>query len=105
MPPELTAAHSNGRCSLHRTRTVIAEPNSRCSRAVRIAQRRSTNLLLPLHAIHHRAGVRPHWLDLAATLFVGGLSCAWILRRYLTAAPLPLHAPELAKGLDYEASV
>ena len=60
MPPELTAAHSNGRCSLHRTRTVIAEPNSRCSRAVRIAQRRSTNLLLSLHAIHHRAGVRPH---------------------------------------------
>jgi hypothetical protein len=55
--------------------------------------------------VHDPRGVRPHWLDVAALLFVGGLSCAWILRRYLTAPPLPLHAPELAKGLDYEASV
>ncbi len=55
--------------------------------------------------VHDRAGVRPHWLDLAAVLFVGGASCAWILRRYLTAPPLPLHAPELAEGLNYEASV
>jgi hypothetical protein len=59
-------------------------------------------LILP---VHDPVGFRPHWLDLAAILFVGGLSCAWILRRYLTAPPLPLHAPELAEGLNYEASV
>ena len=41
----------------------------------------------------------------ARALFVGGLSCAWIVRRYATAAPLPLHVPELAEGLDYEAAV
>jgi hypothetical protein len=50
------------------------------------------------------AGVRPHWLDLAAILFVGGLSSAWIVQRYLAAAPLPKYAPELAGGLNYEAS-
>jgi hypothetical protein len=59
-------------------------------------------LILP---VHDRAGVRPHWLDLAAILFVGGASSAWILRRYVTAPPLPLHAPDLAEGLTYEASV
>jgi len=59
-------------------------------------------LVLP---VHDPSGVRPHWLDLAAILFVGGLSSAWILRRYLTAPPLPLHVPELAEGLNYEASV
>lgn len=52
-----------------------------------------------------RAGVRPHWLDLAAILFAGGTSCAWIVRRYFSAPPLPLHDPELAAGLDYEAAV
>jgi hypothetical protein len=59
-------------------------------------------LILP---VHDRAGVRLHWLDLAAILFVGGLSCAEILRRYRTAPPLPLNAPDLAEGLTYEASV
>jgi hypothetical protein len=53
---------------------------------------------------HDTAGVRPHWLDLGAVLFIGGLSCAWIVHRYFTAAPIPLHAPELAEGLDYEAA-
>jgi hypothetical protein len=61
-----------------------------------------TWLILP---VHDRAGVRPHWLDLAAMMFVGGASSAWILRRYVTAPPLPLHAPDLAEGLTYEASV
>jgi hypothetical protein len=51
------------------------------------------------------SGARPHWLDLAAVLFVGGLSCAWVVRRFGTAAPLPLHVPELAPGLKYEAAV
>ncbi len=55
--------------------------------------------------VHDQAGARPHWLDLGAVLFVGGLSCAWIVRRYGTAAPLPLHVPELPEGLDYEAAV
>jgi hypothetical protein len=55
--------------------------------------------------VHDQAGARPHWLDLGAALFVGGLSCAWIVRRYRTAAPLPLHVPELAEGLGYEAAV
>src|SRR6185437_14085546 len=32
---------------------------------------------------HDRAGVAPHWLDLGAILFAGGLSCAWIARSYL----------------------
>jgi hypothetical protein len=51
------------------------------------------------------SGARPHWLDLGAVLFVGGLSAAWVARRYRTAAPLPLYAPDLAEGLDYEASL
>jgi hypothetical protein len=51
------------------------------------------------------ASARPHWLDLGGLLFVGGLSCAWIVRRYFSAPPLPLHDPELAEGLDYEAAV
>jgi hypothetical protein len=55
--------------------------------------------------VHDRAGIRPHWLDLGAVLFVGGLSCAWVVRRYQNASPLPLHVPELTDGLDYEAAV
>jgi hypothetical protein len=58
--------------------------------------------VLPLH---DAAGLRPQGSDLGAVLFVGGLSCAWIVRRYVTAAPLPLNAPELAEGLEYEAAV
>jgi hypothetical protein len=52
-----------------------------------------------------RSGIRPHWLDLGAILFVGGLSCAWIVRRYTSAAPMPLHVPDLAQGIHYEAAV
>jgi hypothetical protein len=59
-------------------------------------------LIMP---VHDGAGVRPHWLDAGAILFVGGLSCAWIVRRYFSAAPLPLHVPELAEGINYEAAV
>jgi hypothetical protein len=55
--------------------------------------------------VHDASGVHPHWLDVGAVLFVGGLACAWIARRYSTAAPLPRHVPELAEGLDYEAAV
>ncbi len=55
--------------------------------------------------VHDQAGARPHWIDLGAALLVGGLSGAWIVRRYGTAAPLPLHVPELAEGLGYEAAV
>ena len=50
-------------------------------------------------------GVHPHWLDLGAILFFGGVSCAWISRRYFTAPPLPLHVPELAQGVHYEAAL
>lgn len=59
-------------------------------------------LVLP---VYERAGARPSWLDLGAILFVGGLSGAWIARRYLDAPPIPLHDPELAEGLGYEAAV
>jgi hypothetical protein len=59
-------------------------------------------LVLP---VHDRAGLRPHWTDLGAAMLFGGASCAWIVRRYLSAAPLPLHDPGLAEGLDYEAAV
>ena len=59
-------------------------------------------LILP---VYDSAGFRPHWLDAGAVMFVGGLSCAWIVRRYVTAARLPRHAQELAEGLDYEAAV
>jgi hypothetical protein len=59
MPPDLTAAHSDCRCRLHRARAIGAEPNGQC-RAVRISRRRSTNLSLSMRAIHHRASVRPH---------------------------------------------
>ena len=55
--------------------------------------------------VHDESGARPHWLDLGAVLFVGGLSCAWVVRRYGSAAPLPLHVPELADGLKYEAAL
>lgn len=54
---------------------------------------------------HDAAGVRPHWLDLGALLFMGGLSSAWILRSYLRVPPLPGHVPGLAEGLGYEAAV
>ena len=54
-------------------------------------------LVLP---VCDRAGVRPHWLDLAALLFVGGLSCAWIVRATRRARRCPLHDPELADGLE-----
>ena len=50
-------------------------------------------------------GVRPAFADLGALLFVGGLSCLWGVVAHRRAAPLPRHAPELAKGLDYEAAV
>jgi hypothetical protein len=59
-------------------------------------------LVLP---VYDSAGVRPSWLDLGAVFFVGGLSCAGITRRYFSAPPLPLHDPELAEGLGYEAAV
>lgn len=59
-------------------------------------------MVLPVHDTH---GVRPHWLDLGAALFVGGLSCAWIARSYFRVPPLPEHVPELAHGLEYEAAV
>jgi hypothetical protein len=58
-------------------------------------------LILPLHDTQ---GVRPHWTDLGAVLFVGGLSCAWVLRCYFGGAPVPLHDPQLQEGLDYEAA-
>jgi hypothetical protein len=60
MPPELTAAHSDGRCRLHRTRAIGAEPNGRYGRAPRTSRRRSEDPSLSMHAIHHRASVRPH---------------------------------------------
>ena len=60
MPPDLTVAHSDGRCRLHRTRRIGAEPNGQCSRAVRTSRRRSENPSLSMHAIHHRASVRPY---------------------------------------------
>ena len=50
------------------------------------------------------SGARPHWLDLAALLFVAGLSSAWIVSQYFRVAPLPAHDPDLAAGLHYEAS-
>ncbi|HEY1692507.1 MAG TPA: hypothetical protein VGG39_10110 [Polyangiaceae bacterium] len=50
-------------------------------------------------------GARPHWVDLGAVLFVGGVASTWIARRYLAAPSLPVHDPELAEGLDYEAAV
>ena len=59
-------------------------------------------LIMP---VQNGGGVHPHWLDLAAILFVGGLSGAWIVSRYFTAAPIPLHDPELVEGLEYEAAI
>ena len=55
--------------------------------------------------VHDEAGARPDWLDLGAVTFVGGLACACVVRRYVTAAPVPLYAPELADGLKYEAAI
>jgi hypothetical protein len=60
-----------------------------------------TWLVLPLY---DTTGVRPHWVDLGALLLVGGLSCAWIVRSYFAVAPVPVHDPDLAEGLDYEAA-
>jgi hypothetical protein len=55
--------------------------------------------------VHTPDGIHPHWLDGAAILFVGGLSCAWIVRTYARVAPIPRYAPELPEGINYEASV
>jgi hypothetical protein len=52
-----------------------------------------------------RDGVRPHWLDLAALLFVGGTSVAWVAQVYARSPALPRHVPKLGQGLDYEASL
>jgi hypothetical protein len=59
-------------------------------------------LVLP---VHDARGADPDWLDLGAILFVGGVSCAWIARRWAGAPPLPRHAPDLAEGLSYEAAL
>jgi hypothetical protein len=59
-------------------------------------------LIMP---VHDPSGLRPHWLDLAAILFIGGLSSAYVVTRYFQAAPLPAHDPELVAGLGYEASI
>jgi hypothetical protein len=59
-------------------------------------------LVLP---VHDPMGARPHWLDLGALLFVGGLSCAWIVRSHSSAAPLPRHSPGASEGLHYEAAL
>jgi hypothetical protein len=55
--------------------------------------------------VHDASGARPHWLDLGALLFVGGLSVAWVARVYRAAPPLPANVPELSEGLAYEAAV
>jgi hypothetical protein len=59
-------------------------------------------LVLP---VCDRAGVRPNWIDAGALLLFGGLSCATIMRLYLSAPALPTHDPGLAEGLGYEAAV
>ncbi len=61
-----------------------------------------TWLVLP---VHDTTGVRLHYTDLGAFFFVIGLSCAWTVLRHSKAPPIPLHSPELAEGLAYEASV
>jgi hypothetical protein len=53
---------------------------------------------------HDASGARPHWLDLAAILLVGGVSCLWVSRSYHRRSPLPVHAPERLEGLGYEAA-
>jgi hypothetical protein len=55
--------------------------------------------------VHDAEGVRPHWLDLAALLFVAGAASAWVARAYRAAPPLPANVPELADGLAYEAAL
>jgi hypothetical protein len=62
MPPDLTAAHFDGRCRLHRTRAVGAGPSGQCCGAVRTSRRRSENPSLSMYAIHHCASVRPRTL-------------------------------------------
>jgi len=59
-------------------------------------------LVLPVHDV---SGVRPHWVDVAALAFVGGLSCAWVTVRYRAAAPMPRFVPGLAEGIHYEAAL
>lgn len=54
---------------------------------------------------HDTWGARPDWLDLAAILFFGGLSTAYVVSRYFDAPPLPAHDPELVAGLGYEAAI
>lgn len=55
--------------------------------------------------VHDAGGFRPHWLDLGAVLFVGGVCCAWIVRRYASARAIPRHDPQLVQGLEYEAAL
>ncbi|MBV9946490.1 MAG: hypothetical protein JOZ69_06560 [Myxococcales bacterium] len=57
-------------------------------------------LVLPAYAAHGRA--LPSWVDLGALALVGGLSCAWIVHRYLAAPPIPVHDPQIVAGLEYE---
>ena len=54
-----------------------------------------------------RSGARPQWLwlDLAAFAAVGGVSWVWVARRYRRVPALPVHDPELAEGLGYEAAL
>jgi hypothetical protein len=47
---------------------------------------------------------RPHWLDLAALLFVSGASTLVVLVRASRGPEVPIHDPGLAAGLRYEAS-
>ena len=58
--------------------------------------------VLPVHDVD---GARPHWLDLGALFFVGGVSSAWVARAYRSAPALPSNVPELAEGLGYEAAL
>jgi hypothetical protein len=55
--------------------------------------------------VHDAAGVRFHWLDVGALLFVGGAASAWVARAYAGAPRLPSNVPELDEGLSYEAAV
>jgi hypothetical protein len=57
-------------------------------------------VVLPeLHAAWH-----PHWLDLAALLFVGGASVLVSLIRARLKPSMPLGDPRLEAGLHYEAA-
>jgi hypothetical protein len=50
------------------------------------------------------AGWRPHWLDLAAILFVGGASVLASILRARREPSMPLGDPRLEAGLHYEAA-